>query len=79
MDVSYNKLWKLLIDRKLKKKELAKMAGISNSLIAKLGKNENVTVEILVKICTALDCRIDDIMEIVPNDQNSEMERDYHE
>ena len=52
----------------LKKKELGKAAGISNSLIAKLGKNENVTVEVLVKICAALDCSIDDIMELVPEE-----------
>lgn len=69
MSVSYNKLWKLLIDRNMKKKELAEAAGISNSLIAKLGKNENVTVEVLVKICAALDCGIDDIMEITTDNQ----------
>ncbi len=66
MAVSYNKLWKLLIDRNMKKKELGEAAGISNSLIAKLGKNENVTVEVLVKICTALNCQIDDIVELIP-------------
>lgn len=69
MAVSYNKLWKLLIDKNMKKKDLSKAAGISNSLIAKMGKNENVTVEILVKICTALDCSIDDIMELVSDDK----------
>ena len=69
MAVSYNKLWKLLIDRNMKKKELGKAAGIGNSLIAKLGKNENVTVEVLVKICTALNCQIDDIMELIPDAQ----------
>ena len=66
MAASYKKLFKLLIDRDMKKKELGEAAGISNSLIAKLGKNENVTVEVLVKICAALDCNIDDIMEILP-------------
>lgn len=70
MSVSYNKLWKLLIDKKMKKKELGQAAGISNSLIAKLGKNKNVTVEVLVKICNALDCNIEDIIELVP-DTNS--------
>lgn len=70
MSVSYNKLWKLLIDKNMKKKELSQVAGISNSLIAKLGKNENVTVEVLVKICNALECNIEDIMELVP-DTNS--------
>ena len=69
MAVSYNKLWKLLIDKNMKKKELGKAAGISISLIAKLGKNENVTVDVLVRICTALDCGIDDIMELIPDDR----------
>lgn len=69
MAVSYNKLWKLLIDKNMKKKELGETAGISNSLIAKLGKNENVTVEVLVKICTALDCQIDDIVELIPDSE----------
>jgi DNA-binding Xre family transcriptional regulator len=68
MAVSYNKLWKLLIDRNMKKKELGETAGISNSLIAKLGKNENVTVDVLVRICSALDCGIEDILEIDKND-----------
>ena len=68
MAVSYNKLWKLLIDKNMKKKELGEAAGISNSLIAKLGKNENVTVDVLVRICTALDCRIEDIMELTSDD-----------
>ena len=67
MAVSYNKLWKLLIDRNMKKKELGETAGISNSLIAKLGKNENVTVDVLVRICSALDCGIEDILEIDKN------------
>ena len=64
MAVSYNKLWKLLIDKNMKKKELGEAAGISNSLIAKLGKNENVTTDVLLKICIALQCDIGDIMEI---------------
>lgn len=71
MAVSYNKLWKLLIDKNMKKKELGEVAGISNSLIAKLGKNENVTVDVLVRICTALDCRIEDIMELIPDDRQA--------
>ena len=69
MSVSYNKLWKLLIDKNMKKKELSKAAGISNSLIAKLGKNENVTVDVLVRICNALECNIDDIVELIPEDK----------
>ena len=71
MAVSYNKPWKLLIDKNMKKKELGEAAGISNSLIAKLGKNENVTVDVLVRICTALDCRIEDIMELIPDDRQA--------
>lgn len=65
MQISYKKLWKLLIDRDLLKKDLAAMADISSTSIAKLSKNENVNTEILRKICTALDCDISDIMEMV--------------
>ena len=65
MIVSYKKLWKLLIDRDLKKKDLAKMEGISDYTITKMGKGENVTVETLGKICFALDCKLDDIMEFI--------------
>lgn len=73
MTVSYNKLWKLLIDKNMKKKELAQLAGISNSLLSKMKKNENVTVDVLIKICSALNCNIEDIMEI--NKYNSNKER----
>lgn len=65
MAVSYKKLWKLLIDLDMKKKDLQQAAGVSPALIAKLGRNENVSTESLVKICTALHCDIGDIMEIV--------------
>ena len=65
MIVSYKKLWKLLIDRDLKKKDLAKKAGISDYTITKMGKGENVTVETLGKICFALDCGLDDIIEFI--------------
>lgn len=64
MAVSYKKLWKLLIDREMKKKDLCASAGISHASVAKLGKNENVTTDVLVKICAALKCDISDIMEI---------------
>lgn len=67
MKISYKKLWKLLIDREMMKKELAEQAGISTDSIAKLGKNENVNTEILLKICTALKCDVSDIMEVVPD------------
>jgi len=64
MSISYNKLWKLLIDRKMNKQDLRVAAGVSTSVIAKLGKCENVTTDILLKICKALDCDIVDIMEV---------------
>ena len=65
MAVSYKKLWKLLIDKDMRKEDLRLKAGISTNTMAKLGKNENVNTEMLVKICTALNCDIADIMEIV--------------
>lgn len=68
MTVSYKKLWKLLIDHDMKKKDLAKAAGISNYTITKMSKGENVTVDILGKICLALNCNIEDIMEFIPDD-----------
>ncbi|GAB6174470.1 helix-turn-helix transcriptional regulator [Paradesulfitobacterium aromaticivorans] len=67
MAISYKKLWKLLIDKDMKKKDLQRVASISSASITKLGKNENVNTEILQKICTALDCDIADIMEILPD------------
>jgi len=68
MALSYNKLWKLLIDKKMKKKDLQSAAGISSSLITKLGRDEPVTMTVLVKICTSLQCDIGDIMEIIPDE-----------
>lgn len=65
MSISYKKLWKLLIDRDMKKKDLQKLAGISSASITKLGKNENVNTEIIEKICIALKCDVCDIMEMV--------------
>ena len=67
MIISYKKLWKLLIDRDLKKKDLREMAGISPSTIAKLGRNENINTEVIIKICQALKCDICDMMEIIEN------------
>lgn len=66
--VSYNKLWKLLIDKKMKKKDLQAAANISASLITKLGRDEPVTTTVLMKICSALNCDIGDIMEIIPDE-----------
>ena len=63
MAISYKKLWKLLIDKDMKKEDLRIKAGISTNTMAKLGKNENVNTDILAKICSALDCDIADIMD----------------
>lgn len=68
MRISYNKLWKLLIDKNLNKQKLREMSGVSSASIAKLGKGENITTEVLLRICTALKCDISDIMEIVEDD-----------
>ena len=65
MAVSYNKLWKLLIDKEMSRTQMRLKAGISTKALAKLGKNESVNIDILIKICGALDCDITDIMEIV--------------
>ncbi|MDE1472160.1 helix-turn-helix domain-containing protein [Eubacterium limosum] len=72
MAISYKKLWKLLIDRDLKKKDLQLLSGVSAASITKLGKNENVNTEILEKICVALECDISDIMEITNLESNRE-------
>ena len=64
MVISYKKLWKLLIDKDMRKEDLRLKAGISTSTMAKLGKNQNVNTDMLVKICSALNCDIADIMEI---------------
>lgn len=65
MKISYKKLWHLLIDRGLNKQDLRQMTGISTASIAKLGKGDNITTDILVKICEALNCDITEIMELV--------------
>ena len=64
MIYSYNKLWKMLIDRKITKTEMRKLAGISTNMLAKMGKDEPVSMETLAKISTALECGLDDIVEI---------------
>jgi DNA-binding Xre family transcriptional regulator len=68
MAASYNKLFKLLIDKKMKKGELCKAAGISNTSLAKLARGESVTTDILIKICRILKCDFADIMELEPDD-----------
>lgn len=65
MAASYKKLWKLLIDKDLKKKDLQELAGISNYTVSKLNRGDNVTTDVLGKICKALNCNVDDIMEFV--------------
>ena len=65
MAVSYKTLWKLLIDKDMMKKELAQKANVSNYTLAKMNKGENVTTDVLVRICKALECNLDDIMELV--------------
>ena len=67
MRISYNKLWKLLIDKNMTKMELKDAAGISAASIAKLGKGANITTDVLLKICEALHCRVEDILETVDN------------
>lgn len=67
MAVSYKKLWKILIDKDMKKKDLCKKAGISTASVTKMGKGGHVTTEILAKICAALECTLDDIMEVLPD------------
>ena len=65
MRLSYNKLWKLLIDKSLNKRKLQQMTGISPNCIAKLGRGDNLTTDVLLKICRALDCDIGDIVEVI--------------
>lgn len=69
MSVSYKKLWKLLIDKNMIKKQLREQACLTTNVIAKLGKDENVSTEVLCKICKALDCRLEDIIEIIPDEE----------
>lgn len=66
MTVSYKKLWKLLIDREMKKKDLQAQAGISPSSVTKLSRNDNVSMDVLIKVCMALNVDFGDIMELVP-------------
>ena len=71
MTYNYNRLWKLLIDRELTKTELKSIAGVSTNIIAKMGRNEPISMESLAKITTALRCGVDDIVEIVSEVQNN--------
>ena len=69
MAISYNRLWKLLIDRNIKKGELCQIAGVSSASITKMGKNGYMSTEVIDKICIALECKVEDIMEIVVDEQ----------
>lgn len=68
MEVSYKKLWKLLIDKDMKKKDLQAQAGISWTSVTKLSKGETVSMEVLMKVCKALECNIGDIMDLIPEE-----------
>ncbi len=78
MEVSYKKLWKLLIDKDMKKKDLQVQAGISWTSVTKLSKGENVSMEVLMKVCKALECNIGDIMDLIPEegDVNGELKEE---
>lgn len=65
MRISYNKLWKMLIDRNMKKSDLKEKACLSSASIAKLGKGDNITTDVLLRICEAMNCHLNDIMETV--------------
>lgn len=67
--ISYNKLWKLLIDKGMSKTDLKYASGVSTTSIAKMGKGENITTDVILKICHALNCGTDDIMEVVEDQQ----------
>ena len=71
MAYSYKRLWKLLIDKDLKKKDLAEYAGISQYTVTKMSKGENVNIDTLAKVCCALNCTLDDIVEIIPGEGNA--------
>lgn len=70
MEVSYKKLWKILIDKDMKKKDLQAAAGISWASVTKLSKGETVSMKVLMKVCKTLNCDIGDIMELIPTEEN---------
>ena len=77
MKISYKPLWKLLIDKDLKKKDLCEMAGISPASVTKMGKCGHVTTETLEKICLSLDCRVEHILELLPEEQSEEIAQTF--
>ncbi len=72
MHISYKKLFKLLIDRDMNRQDLKKISGLSSASVAKLGKGENITTDMLVRICEGMNCKLEDIMELVPDDEETE-------
>lgn len=74
MAVNYNPLWHLLIEKGMKKKDLRELTGLSTNTIAKLGKNQDVSTSIIAKICTALDCKVEDVMEFVPDEKKEALQ-----
>lgn len=70
MSWSYNKLWKLLIDRKMKRTDLLSLAKINSKTLASMGKDETVSMDALGKVCGALHCRIEDVLEYIPEEEN---------
>ena len=72
MAVSYMKLWHLLLDKKMTKSELEKLAGVSHYTMTRMGKDKDVSTEVLRNICFALNCKLDDIMEFIPEENNVE-------
>ena len=68
MAVSYKKLWHILVDRDMKKKDLEALAGLSHYTMSKMSRDENVTTEVLGKVCAALDCKVEDIIDFIPDD-----------
>lgn len=70
MRISYNKLWKMLIDKDMKKSDLKEAAGISSASIAKLGKGENITTDVLIKICESMNCHLEDILETIQDEES---------
>ncbi len=72
MEVSYKKLWKILIDKDMKKKDLQAVAGISWASVTELSKGETVSMDVLMKVCKALNCNIGDVVDLIPEDENRE-------
>lgn len=75
MTISYNRLWKLLIDKGMNKKDLREKASLGTATVSRLVKGENVTTDVLLKICQAMDCGINDILEVIPDSVNGEIKQ----